>query len=165
MTSFRIRPRFRMEVEESPKEVEARFRKRAEAQGAPCSIVFFPQYIVLTPPVAEQQFWSPRLEVHLEEQGSGTFIRAWYGPSPHVWTFFTLGYGAIAILMLFLGIMGFSQWSLGMNAPILWALPVLAGAAVFLYIMGQTGQKLGAEQTFDLHHFFEETMNRKVPLS
>ncbi|MBK8654776.1 MAG: hypothetical protein IPN20_12930 [Haliscomenobacter sp.] len=131
MTSFRIRPRFRMEVEESP----GGGSPLPEAGGGAGGAVFdcvLPQYIVLTPPVAEQQFWSPRLEVHLEEQGSGTFIRAWYGPSPHVWTFFTLGYGAIAILMLFLGIMGFSQWSLGMNAPILWALPVLAGAAVFL---------------------------------
>jgi len=88
-----------------------------------------------------------------------------YGPNPQVWTMFILIYGAIGVLALFITIIGVSRVMLDMSAPVLWALPVLGGAALLLYIFSQTGQKLGAEQTFTLHHFFEDTVHHRAPVS
>jgi hypothetical protein len=42
---------------------------------------------------------------------------------------------------------------------------VFAIIAVILYVFSQVGQKLGAEQTFTLHHFFEEVVHQKVHIS
>ncbi len=166
MTSFRIRPRFRMAVDLSAEEVKALFQERIAAPDSPCEAAFFPEHIILRFALSDQHFWSPRLELALEEQESGgTLIRGLYGPSPQIWTFFMIAYGAIGTLALFIAIIGFSRLSLGMTAHILWVLLVLGGGALFLYLMSQTGQKLGADQTFTLHHFFEDVVRRKTAIS
>ncbi|MBE2206649.1 MAG: hypothetical protein IAE84_03635 [Saprospiraceae bacterium] len=164
MTSFRIRPRFRVEVEMKPEEIKTHFRERLEQPGAPCVAAFFPQHVILRVPPEERHFWSPCLELSLEEEGDHTLIRGLYGPNPQVWTMFILIYGAIGVLALFITIIGVSRVMLDMSAPVLWALPVLGGAALLLYIFSQTGQKLGAEQTFTLHHFFEDTVHHRAPV-
>lgn len=165
MTSFRIRPRFRVEVEWTQEEIKSHFKERLEQPGAPCVAAFFPQHIILRLPPEDRHFWSPCLELSLEEQGDHTMIRGLYGPNPQVWTMFILAYGAIGVLALFIAIIGVSRVTLDMPAPILWALPVLGGAALVLYIFSQTGQKLGAEQTFTLHHFFEDTVHHRARVS
>jgi len=165
MTSFRIRPRFRVEVELTPDEIKSRFREQIEHPEAPCIAAFFPQHIILRLPKEEQHFWSPCLELSLEEQENHTMIRGLYGPNPQVWTMFTLVYGAIGVLALFISIIGVSRVTLDMPAPILWVLPVLGAAALLMYIFSQTGQKLGAEQTFTLHHFFEKTVHQRAQVS
>jgi hypothetical protein len=164
MTSFRIRPRFRMTVALSPEAIKSRFQETINTDAAPCIAAFMPAHIILRIPPQEQHFWSPNLELSLQETESGTIIRGLYGPNPQVWTMFTIAYGAMATLSMFISIIGFSQLSLGMEAPVLWVLPVLGSIALLLYILSQTGQKLGAEQTFVLHHFFEGTLMQKVPV-
>jgi len=104
MTSFRIRPRFRVEVEMKPEEIKTHFRERLEQPGAPCVAAFFPQHVILRVPPEERHFWSPCLELSLEEEGDHTLIRGLYGPNPQVWTMFILIYGAIGVLALFITI-------------------------------------------------------------
>ncbi len=55
--------------------------------------------------------------------------------------------------------------SLKLDATILWIVPILATGAIIEWILGQTGQKVGAEQTFTIHHFFEDTLNEQVHIS
>ena len=52
--------------------------------------------------------------------------------------------------------------ALGMDYKMLWALPGFAVLAILVYIIAQAGQKLGAEQTFTLHHFFEGAVGGKA---
>jgi hypothetical protein len=162
MTSFRIRPRFELWVPESPDAVQARIHSRLNDVRDICNGTTIPGHIVLKIEAEEQHFWSPQLSLNLEAQDEGTLISGLYGPNPNVWLLFTFGYGTIGMLALFISIFGFSRMSLGMSAPILWALPVLGAAAVGLYLASQIGQKLGAEQTFTLNHFFEEAIGRRV---
>ncbi len=84
---------------------------------------------------------------------------------PNVWTLFTGGYLLFGFLFMFVSIVGFSQYSLGQPCQILWFLPVLAILIALLYVSSQLGQKLGAEQMFTLHHFFEETIGQRVHIS
>ena len=39
---------------------------------------------------------------------------------------------------------------------------LLAMAALVLYLVAQFGQKIGAEQMFTLHHFFEDSIGHRI---
>ncbi|MBX2872723.1 MAG: hypothetical protein KTR30_11500 [Saprospiraceae bacterium] len=133
-------------------------------QPPKCHGIAIEGHIILKVLPDEAHYWSPQLSILLDEEEEQTLIRGRYGPKPNVWTLFTMSYLAISILSVFISIIGFSRLSLGLSADILWVLPVLAVAAIALYISSQLGQKLGAEQTFTLHHFFEEVLGQKIPL-
>ena len=60
---------------------------------------------------------------------------------------------------------GYPKLSLDQEAPILWSLPIFATIAFGMYLIAQFGQKIGVEQTFRLHHFFEETVGEKVHIN
>jgi hypothetical protein len=167
MTSIRIRPRFKDTYSLTPRELEELVRAKVKEPDCPCTAKIIPGFINLRILEKEQHFWSPQLSLsfELDEEGEKTIIRGLYGPNPTVWAIFTFGYGAISILALFLGFYGFSQFSLGQDSSILWSLPILGVAAIILYLVAQFGQKLGVEQTFTLHHFFEELVGHRIHLS
>lgn len=162
MTSFRLRPRFRHFSQMPPEAVQSHLQAHLDAPHAPCVSQGVPGFVVLKIPEPDRHYWSPQLTLTLEPEGEGTLIRGLYGPNPTVWTMFMFAYIGIGTLALFVAIIGFSRVNLGLDAPILWALPILGGLALALYIVAQMGQKTGAEQTFRLHHFYEEALGAQV---
>lgn len=165
MTSVRIRPRFKAKYRMKPEEVGDLVRKHMAELDCGCSAKILPGFIVLNVRKQEEHFWSPQLSLSFEvdeENKEFTIIRGLYGPNPTVWALFTYGYAALGILATFLGMYGFSQYTLGQNAAILWSLPVFAVLALVLYLVAQFGQKLGAEQMFTLHHFFEDSVGHRI---
>jgi hypothetical protein len=165
MTSVRIRPRFKAKYRMKPEEVGELVRKHMAELDCGCSAKVLPGFIVLNVRKQEEHFWSPQLSLSFEvdeENEEFTIIRGLYGPNPTVWALFTYGYAALGILATFLGMYGFSQYTLGQNAAILWSLPVFAVLALVLYLVAQFGQKLGAEQMFTLHHFFEDSVGHRI---
>lgn len=167
MTSFRIRPRFEMQTSRSVEEIIGQAQTKLHEPGIPCRGLAVHDHITLRMPKHELHFWSPQLNVTLlrDEQQQLTRILGVYGPMPNVWTMFAGGYLALSFLFMFVCIVGFSRMSLGMECYILWLLPLLALLAAALYILSQLGQKLGAEQTFTIHHFFEEMVGQRVHIS
>lgn len=162
MTSFRVRPRFEQLSATPMEEIQEKVRRHLKQPGARCVGRIIPGHIVLSVPEVDLHFWSPQLSLSLEESEEGTVIRGLYGPAPAIWLLFAFGYGLLSFLLMVLAIIGFSRMSLGLEAPILWTLPFLGGGMVALYIIAQVGQKIGVEQTFTLHHFFEEAINEKI---
>lgn len=163
MTSFRIRPRFRFESKHSCTEVRERIEQKLESEVHPIYAVVSNQHIFLKFKQSETHYWSPQLDLSCETREDGaTVIRGLYGPNPHVWTVFMFSYLAIGVLALFLGMFGLSRLSLGMSAWVLWVLPGLGILALLLYLFSQFGQKIGAEQTFQLHHFLEEVLEERI---
>lgn len=165
MSSFRIRPRFRHFSQLPSDEIVHRFRHALLNHEEEFLGTVLPEYLVIRIHPEQQHFWSPQLSLMLEVEEEGTLIRGLYGPAPSVWTIWTLGYGALGVLSTFAAIFGFVQLNLGKPAPVLWSLVVFGIIAVVLYISAQMGQKLGAEQTFQLHHFYEETIGDKTSLN
>ncbi len=161
MTSIKLRPRFKYYSQYEPTEIQERVKKHLELDDR-CIGTVIDGHIVLKIAPEEYHYWSPQLSLSLEIEKAGTLVRGLYGPNPNVWVLFVFGYGIIAFTVLFIGIIGLSRWSLGMNAPILWMLPILGSAALALYIIGQFGQKIGAEQLFTLHHFLENALEERV---
>lgn len=164
MSSFRLRPKFDIIVDSKANDIIQTAKTRLKQQDAPCTGIAMQDHITLRILQQERHFWSPQLSILLisDDESNQTAIKAVYGPMPNVWTFFTLSYLAISVLAVFISIIGFSQYSLGLESKILWVLPVLAFFALFLYFLSQFGQKLGAEQMFTLHHFFEEVIGRRI---
>ena len=121
-----------------------------------------PDHIVLKVNQEDQHFWSPQLTLILEESGEGSLVRGTYGPNGNVWTLFAGSYFACGVLITFISIIGFSRKSLGMDAHILWVLPFLIGIVIVLYLASQFGQKLGAEQMFDLHYTAQDVLGEKI---
>ncbi len=168
MTSFRVRPRFRRESTQSPQEISERIISEVKQTQSPFTVSLVPgmhQHVVLKIHPSERHYWSPQLSLTFESQENGhTLIRGLYGPAPSVWTLFTFGYAVISVLGFFAFALGFSQWSLGIPAPILWALPVLLVCASVMYVLAQLGQKMGASQTYRLHHFFENMLHENIKI-
>lgn len=165
MSSVHFRPRFKAKYNMKPEEVRELVQKHMAELDCGCSAKTLKNFIVLTIRPEERHFWSPQLSLSFEEDeedDSFTIIRGLYGPNPTVWAFFTYGYAALGILATFLGMYGFSKYSLGQEATILWSLPVLAALALILYLVAQFGQKIGAEQMFTLHHFFEDSVGHRI---
>jgi hypothetical protein len=162
MTSFRLRPRFQHHAPYTPEEIKAMVSQKLAAASCGCIGSVNDGYITLRVPLGERHYWSPQLNLSLEAEEGGTRIRGLYGPNPTVWAMFFFAYAAIGTLSLFIAIIGFSQKALGMEAPVLWALPVLGSLALVLYITAQMGQKAGVAQTFALHHFYEDVIQNKV---
>jgi len=165
MTSFRIRPRFKHISKETKQELEERIKNALEKEGVKCIGEQLPGYINLKIPIKQRHFWSPQLNITIEENEDGSIIRGLYGPNPTVWAVFFFGYVTVGILVLFLGMWGLTRYSLGIESNILWSVPVLLTIGLGLYITAQLGQKLGAEQMYDLHHFYEETINGDIRIT
>jgi len=163
MTSLRIRPRFKHHAKASPDAVKKAIQERLDAENAPVVGRMMRSYITIRIPLETRHFWSPQLSISLEEhEEEGTIVRGLYGPLPTIWAFFTYGYGALGIAALFIAVVGLSELALEKSGMILWWLPIIAGAGLVLYLIAQTGQKLGVEETFTLHHFYEDAVRDKV---
>jgi len=162
MSSYRIRPRFRQISHMSKQEVEETLKEKLADASSSCTANLSPGFITLKIPPEERHYWSPQLTLTLEEHEGGTLIRGLYGPNPTVWSMFMFGYAALGSITFFVAIIGFSNYSLGVDSSILWFLPLLIGIGIGLYIIAQLGQKTGAQQMFTLHHFYEDTLGEKV---
>ena len=160
MTAIEIRPRFQQEVTLSAEETLARLRAALKQPGSPIIGYVADHHVTLKIPYDKQHFWSPQLalEVEAHESGKGALIRGLFGPRPSVWLMFIFMYAVIGVICLFVAITGFSQVSLGIPAPALWALPVGAGLAIFLYISAKTGERLGKDEMHQLKGFLDEVV-------
>ena len=165
MSSFRIRPRFKVQVDLGINQIQNKINNALEKSDNNFSANINNSFITLMLPEQETEYWSPQLRLTLYKNKAGTLIRGLYGPKPSIWALFFYGYAALGILGFFAGIYGLVQLSLEMPAPILWTLPVLVVCSVILYLFSQTGQKLGNQQMTALHNFFEKALNITVKIN
>ncbi len=160
MSSFRIRPRFKQFVQGTTQDWEKTIYEGFKAdQRLVASHLPGHVYVGIG---QDRHFWSPQLHLTFEQDEDSVVIRGLYGPKPTLWAIFFFGYVVIGISTLFLGMWGFSRYTLGMDAAILWSVPVLLFLGAALYVAGQMGQKLGAQQMFEIHHLFESITKDKV---
>jgi hypothetical protein len=164
MPSFRLRPRFSHFTDRDFEDIRKMVEDEIKTKGASCKLDIRNGHISVKMPENERHFWSPQLDLMIEkEEGEEkTLIRGHYGPNPNTWALFTYGYVILGILFVFVGIWGLSKFTLHKPAPELWLLLVITTLALALYIIAQFGQKLGAEQMFKLHFFYEKAIGEKI---
>jgi len=165
MSSFRIRPRFKEQLTLTKESFKEKISKSLEG-NEDCVGLISESYCVLKIPNSERHYWSPQLTITIEneEEEEHITVRGLYGPKPSVWAVFFMGYAALGVLSLFVGVYGLSQMMLEKPAPILWLIPAFGVIALILYLVAQGGQKIGAEQMFRIHHFYESVMKHHVKI-
>ena len=152
------RPTFELDVPCTPTRALALLRERVENLGAECQGQFFPGHAVLAIPSERQHFWSPQLTLDLEPRPDGTRVHGTFGPRPAVWTLFVFCYCLLGFAGLMGFVFGFSQWSLGADAPALWSVPLAAGLTGMVYATAMVGQRLGRSQMVQLRAFVEAAL-------
>ncbi len=163
MASFKIRPRFKHFYEGDKEALEQKILKDLKKKEQFIHN-YLPGHIYIKIHPNQQHFWSPQLHLTFEqnEDEHNVIVRGLYGPNPTVWAIFFFSYITLGILSLFIGMWGLTRWSLGLDSTILWAIPVFGVIALVLYVSAQAGQKIGAQQMFDIHHFYEELSGNRV---
>lgn len=165
MTSFRIRPRFRFTTKSSAEQIKKEMQEKLKTTHESFTFKSVQGHFIVRIKGGEKHYWSPHLHIVFEKLPDGdTLIRGLYGPNPNVWTFFALFYGSVILSILFVAIYEGCQYSLGIITSFSWAIPTLIGIGLFLYLVSQIGQKLGAEQTFALHHFLEDSLHQHIDI-
>ncbi len=155
----RARPRFTLHVPLPPDAVVGRVRAHLERSEGRVTARLFQRTMLLTVRPQDTHFWSPYLDLQLDEAEGGTRLSALFTPHPNVWTGFVglqLLFGAFAIAaalwltsMLMLG--KEPWWALG-------ALGVMLFGGAFSYGAAYVGQGLGSEQMYELRAFLDEAL-------
>ena len=159
MTTVEIRPRFQRQYPATAPQVIHRLSEALEHSDGSIQGSVMDHHIVLRIPVEEQHYWSPQLSLTIDDHPQGgALIRGLYGPRPSVWLMFVFLYSSLGAISLFIAITGFSQLSLGMPAPALWALPVAAGIALVLYLFAKAGERLGRAEMHRLRNFMDAAL-------
>jgi len=165
MSSFHVRPRFEQIVALAPETLREKIARHATKTASRCDVKSFPGYLSLRILEEDEHFWSPQLNLSLDPVEEGkTQVTGIYGPNTNVWSLFLYGYLTTGCLALVGTVLGVSQWALG-HPPWAFVLLVFALAGVAgLYLFAQTGQKVGAQQTFHLHQVYEDAVGEPVTI-
>lgn len=164
MSGFGLRPSFSHLIESGVEESRRQLVAKVEESGAPCEVKSFPGFVCLRVPVEERRFWSPRLNLSLEDENGATRVHGAYGPNANMWSSFLYGYLLVGSAGLFSGILGLCQWKLGNTAWGLWIFTAMAAIAAGLYLAGRMGRTLGERQTRELHRIYESAVGRDVEI-
>jgi len=145
-----MRPRFELQL---PVTREAWLDAlRSALQNDPESLrgQVFRKHAVVQIRDGERTFWSPYLNLEVEDEPDGSVIRGRFSPHPNVWTMFMAVYILLAIVALAGLSYGLVQYTLGQSP---WALLIApAAVALFGFVYGATliGQGLGAAQMYTM---------------
>ena len=77
-------------------------------------------------------------------------------------SFFLFSYLIVWFLGIIAGVIATAQWMIGSYQWGMWAAGGALGLIAVLYLVAQTGQKLGAQQMFLLHQTYEAAMGAPI---
>jgi len=155
----RLRPRFEIVTAWAPGDVTAAFADALARTDIPVAGAIAGQHLQLGLPEEERTFWTPHLDLQVEPHEEGAILRGRIGPHPHVWMMF-MGLHLFVALCLVGGLMwGISQMVAGGSPWALWIVPGCLALHAFIAGAAFIGQGLGADQTYRLRTFLDETLS------
>jgi len=157
-----IRPRFRLKSNLPIDEIKQIIEKGLKKDNTVIGNVKM-EYAIVKIPSREQHYWSPELQVHLEKDydSDDTILRCLVGPKQTVWSLFMFVYIGIAVLTLFLGMYGLTQWQLGEFSNFVYVIPVGLLILPSIYTFSKIGQKTGRDQMMHLVSFLYHNLDKK----
>ncbi len=162
-----IRPRFRLSTSLQREEVFALIRQQLK-QDATVHGAVLKQYAILKIPQSEAHYWSPELQIRIDEEESdadpeATILRCLIGPKQTVWSLFVFFYALVGVISFFGGMYGLSQLTIGQSSWFIWLFPVGLALIPTIWLVAKVGQKAGREQMLHLvsflYHALEERGN------
>lgn len=163
--ALRMRPRFRKQLDVTPDEVMEHFEECFRSGECAYVTQFHEHQVEITIPDERQHFWSPYLNLLVEQREGGTELDGRFGPNVAVWTMFVAAYAVLGIAAGVGVMMGFSQMSLDQETTGFW----LAGACVvgiaLVYAVALVGQRLAGPQMSEIRGFVEQLVGADGQLS
>lgn len=166
MSSFRIRPHFVHEESKPSAQFQNEIVRYIEDEEDRVHVKTFPDYLTLVIPEEDQHFWSPQLNLSLDPtEGGGTKVTGTYGPNTNVWSMYLYGYLIGFCCALVSTVFGVSKWIVSGWTTGFYLMGVSYAVLFGLYLSAQIGQKLAAQQTFELHQAFERGIGQHIVIS
>ncbi len=154
---LRMRPRFRRRLDLSPDEVMQRLRDCKEAGDCPYVTHFHEHQVELTIPKERHHFWSPYLNLLIEDGEGVAHLDGRFGPNVGVWTMFLAAYTVLGIAAAVGVMIGLSQWSLDQPLTGFVVAGVCLAAIAVVYGIAMVGQRLASPQMSEIRAFIEGT--------
>jgi hypothetical protein len=151
---FRLRPRYRLRSPLRPGELRARLAAALASPDASCRGQVDDDKIELVPR-GDHHFWTPELRARVDDadDGDGSVLAGKFGPTPAVWTLFTIIYIHLAFIAVAGSVYAMAQLTLGHPPSAAWAVPICLALALLLRLGVQIGQSLGADQIETIRAF------------
>lgn len=162
MKPFTMQPTFTRDVPLHADEVVARIRKviRSAEIGKHIDSAGYVVDFKIDP--AERRFWSPHLNVQVNEMESGSQLYCRFSPRPEVWTMFMFIYFIAAFVASAAAIYGYVQWFLGQSPWSLVIIPIAIVTIIALHAASLFGQSLSSDQMEELRDRFDETLQQAL---
>lgn len=150
-----MRPRFEFQLPVERERWLLALRELLQSDAGSLRGQVFRKHAVVEVRDGERMFWSPYLNLEVEDEPDGSAVRGRFSPHPNVWTMFMAVYILLAIAALGGLSYGIVQYTLGQSP---WSLLVVpAAVALFGFVYGATliGQGLGAEQMYKMRSLID----------
>lgn len=159
-SDIHLRPRFKMYFNESQDVLISKFKKNLKSENCNFCGKIVDGHIVIDVPADENHFWSPQLNIEIENDNSEkTIVKGLFGPKPQLWTLFMFFHFAVAVAFIGFSIMAYVQWTLkednGKALIIVIGLPILW---IVMYFLGRIGRRKGHKQMDELYGFMMKTL-------
>ena len=161
-SDIHLRPRFKMDFNESQEELIAKFSANLKDKNCKYCTKIVDGHIVIDVPIEENHFWSPQLNIEIEKvEDNKTLVKGLFGPKPQVWTLFMFFHFAVAVAFIGFSVMAYVQWSLKITNTfaliMVFALPALW---ILMYFIGRIGKSTGHKQMDELYKFMMKTLEK-----
>ncbi len=154
-----FRPRFKFELARDNQEISDSILNYAKADSG-LHVRKTHHHIILSYPIAQRHFWSPFLDISIEQESKSepSLIRCLIGPAPNIWTMFMFIYGLFGFVG-FIGLtLGLSQWTLKTDMWGFWLILVSAVGMIAMYLVSLEGRKLAKYEMMALKHHIDEAL-------
>ena len=159
MADIRLRPRFRVQVDCTSQEllstIDRELRVDSDDVRAVLDGAVYASSAVLRIPADRQHYWSPELQVGVEDDGPGAVVTGIFGPRPAVWSMFVALYAFLAFVALMGSAYAAAQLTMQAPAYAFWIVPATLVAAIAVYVAGRVGRSLGQAQMSELREFLD----------
>ena len=162
----RMRPTFRIDVPCSREAIHAVLERRLASRSGEVEGTLKSRHCVLEVVARERRFWTPSLDLMLEESAgdpSGRThhrTRVWgsFSPRAEIWTGFVFAIGSLAVVSCFATMFGLAQLAM-QRVPIALVVPVIAVViAAMLYGAALVGQGLSIGEMYTLRAFLDDCL-------
>lgn len=153
---FVLRPRFQLKLDKTKELALDAFEN---VDQPPFIIKILDDHVFIKFNDKQAHFWSPQLQLEINEENEGSIVYGLFGPNPTLWTFFMFLHFGVATIFIILGIWAYSSAALGRPYGLQIALMVFMTLLWFvLYIFGRYGRKKGKPQMQELYAFMEKVL-------
>lgn len=152
------RPRFSVEIPFNREEMHDRFRKVLEDNPKTYPGVINSERATLRLRKDRDQYWHPQLTLRVEEEDGKTYLYGLFGPHPNVWTFFVFLYSLGVGLILFIGMYGIVELTMGKSSYFVWFNFLGLLIIIATYIASKIGQEYAKEHTKSMIKFLKKAL-------